>query len=89
MGIVSGVVTYLLIWWVVFFMVLPLGVRGQWEDADMVAGTEPGAPVSAHLGKKALLATAVAAALWLAVFLLITFGPFSLEDLKAPWGPNA
>jgi predicted secreted protein len=89
MGIVPGIVTFLIIWWVVLFAVLPLGVRGQWEEGDVTPGSEPGAPTKPDLGRKALITTAVAAAIWLVVFVLISVGVFSFDDLTAPWSPNA
>ena len=34
-------VVYLLIWWVTLFAVLPIGVRGQAEEGEVVRGSEP------------------------------------------------
>jgi hypothetical protein len=40
----GAIVIYVLIWWSVFFAVLPWGVRGRWEsDDDGVKGADPGA----------------------------------------------
>ena len=41
-------VSYLLIWWMTLFIVLPLGVRGQAEAGQVVEGSEPGAPVDSN-----------------------------------------
>jgi len=35
---------YFIVWWLVFFTVLPFGIRSQEEHADAVLGTDPGAP---------------------------------------------
>lgn len=35
---------YFLIWWTVLFVVLPIGMRSQSEDNDVVLGTDPSAP---------------------------------------------
>jgi len=40
----SAFVVFLIIWWVVLFTILPIGVRGQAEDGDITPGSEPGAP---------------------------------------------
>jgi predicted secreted protein len=61
---VGGVVAFLLIWWVVLFTMLPIGVRGQWEEGGAKAGTDPGAPVAPRLWRKALWTTLIAAVLW-------------------------
>ena len=39
------------------FVVLPIGVRGQFEDGDIVEGTEEGAPAAHMMPKKMLWAT--------------------------------
>ncbi|MEM1104785.1 MAG: DUF1467 family protein [Pseudomonadota bacterium] len=57
MTITGAVVFFVIFWWVCFFIVLPIGVRGQFEDGDVVEGSEAGAPVSPMIGKKALWAT--------------------------------
>ncbi len=57
MSIASGVVVFVMCWWICFFAVLPIGVRGQFEDGDATPGTEEGAPVNPMLLKKALWAS--------------------------------
>lgn len=77
---------YFIVWWLVFFMVLPWGVRSQEEKAEVVLGSDPGAP-AVH-GLKAKLA-------WTTVVSGIVFGTFywalvtravPLEDLVTLWG---
>ena len=57
MQFMSGLVVFTIAWWVCFFIVLPIGVQGQWEDGSTVEGTEEAAPKDHMLGKKALWAT--------------------------------
>ncbi|MEL6829166.1 MAG: DUF1467 family protein [Pseudomonadota bacterium] len=57
MGPVGGAVIFVISWWLSFFAVLPIGVRSQLEDGDIVEGTEEGAPTEPMLAKKALWAT--------------------------------
>ena len=57
MSIASGVVVFVMCWWICFFAVLPIGVRGQFEDGEATPGTEEAAPVNPMLLKKALWAT--------------------------------
>ena len=64
MTITGAIIVFVILWWLVFLAVLPIGVRGQFEDeAGVVPGTEAGAPVRPMLGKKARWATMGAAAL--------------------------
>jgi predicted secreted protein len=57
MQFMSGLVVFTIAWWICFFTVLPIGVKGQWEDGSTVEGTEEAAPKDHMLGKKALWAT--------------------------------
>ncbi len=74
MSIVSGIVVYLLLWWVTLFATLPLGVRGQAEENNVVPGTEPGAPVKADMKRKLILTTIIASILWVIICSIIVFG---------------
>ncbi len=62
MNAVGLIIIFLLSWWMIFFAVLPLGVRGRWEsDDDGVKGAEPGAPAAPDLKKKIMITTGLAA----------------------------
>ncbi len=57
MGLFELAVIFVIAWWIVFFIVLPIGVRGQYEDGDVIPGTEEAAPTNPALKKKAIWAT--------------------------------
>ena len=61
MTFVGGIVIFVISWWMCLFTVLPIGVRGQHEEGDVVDGTEEGAPVQHMLPKKMLWASIGAA----------------------------
>jgi predicted secreted protein len=48
---------FLTIWWILLFAVLPFGVRSQDEAAEVVPGSDPGAPVAPRLVTKAIWTT--------------------------------
>lgn len=50
--------TYLVVWWIVIFMVLPFGVK---PPEEVEKGHSTGAPAVPHLGKKALATTVLSA----------------------------
>ncbi|ABD07294.1 conserved hypothetical protein [Rhodopseudomonas palustris HaA2] len=63
----SLLAVYFVLWWVVFFVTLPFGVRNRTEvDTvdDDVPGSDPGAPVTTLLARKALWATVASAAIF-------------------------
>lgn len=67
MNAVGVVIAFILIWWTIFFAVLPFGVRSRWEsEDDGVKGADPGAPTAPDLKRK-VAATTLAAALLTAI----------------------
>ncbi|MAO92464.1 MAG: hypothetical protein CMM78_05080 [Rhodospirillaceae bacterium] len=57
MSIASFIVVYIIAWWLVFFIVLPIGVQ---RDDNPKEGHDVGAPVNHMIGKKALWSTLAA-----------------------------
>ena len=77
----SGIVVFVIIWWCVFFAVLPWGVRGLHESGEAIPdGAEPGAPRRPELLKKAGVTTAITAVFWLAVYLVTLSGLISFRS---------
>lgn len=75
MGWFTGLVLYLLIWWVVLFAVLPFGIRSQ-DKAD--PGT--GAPARPRMLMKACATTLIAAVIWVGVYALVRSPYLSFRD---------
>ncbi len=70
MGWVSGVVLYILIWWVTLFAVLPIGTTPL-VQSDQASGWR-GAPLAPRLVMKLVMTTGVASVVWLLAYALIT-----------------
>ena len=60
MQIGSFIAVFFVVWWLCFVAVLPIGNRSQAEAGEVVAGTDPGAPVSPRMARKLAIATALA-----------------------------
>lgn len=73
-GIANGLVVFIIIWWLVLFMMLPIGVRSQEETGDIVKGTERGAPSLPMMKRKAWWTTIAASVLWLVYFVVTESG---------------
>ena len=68
MGFFTGILVFVMIWWVVLFAVLPWGIRVPDEHEP---GHATSAPSNPRLLRKALITTAIAAVLWGIAFYLI------------------
>ncbi|MEZ5813587.1 MAG: DUF1467 family protein [Alphaproteobacteria bacterium] len=71
MGLVTGIIVFLLIWWTALFVVLPFG-----HERD-----EAGKPVLAHMKKKFLWTSVFTVILWGLVFVLIESDVISFRDM--------
>lgn len=71
MSLLTAFFIYILIWWVMLFTVLPLGVVRHGEQGR---GFDPGAPIRANLQKKLILNTALSAVILGIVQVLVVTG---------------
>ena len=78
MGWVSGIVVYVLIWWVVLFAVLPIGTQPV-AEGDAESGWR-GAPANPRLWRKVLITTLVSVVFWLGAYALITSDTMSFRS---------
>tara|TARA_R110000868_G_scaffold166847_1_gene401045 strand:- start:4115 stop:4417 length:303 start_codon:yes stop_codon:yes gene_type:complete len=84
----AGVAIYLIVWWLVFFAVLPFGVRSQHEEGGIEGeGIDPGAPVRPMIVRKVLATTLIAALVWAGIAYLMIKQPISLDDI--PFMPES
>ncbi len=72
----SGIMIYVLLWWVVLFTVLPWGNRPLDNPEP---GHAPSAPANPRLGLKAAITSAIAGAIWILVFLTMEYGWITLD----------
>ena len=78
---------YFLIWWLVLFCTLPIGVRNAAEDGVVVeAGNDPGAPTVIGMKFKLILTTIVSTSVFAILWVIYVYRLVSLEDLGTLWG---
>ena len=69
MKIGTAIAIYFVVWWIVLFAILPLGVKNAHEAGETtLEGNEPGAPVNPQLGKKAIITTVVACVVFAIIY---------------------
>jgi predicted secreted protein len=75
-----GVAIYVILWWLSFFVMLPVGAQSPHEAGETVEpGSEVGAPKVHNVRKKALWAAGIAAVLWLFVFWAVSVDLFGMR----------
>ena len=81
MAITSALVLFAVIWFMTFLIALPIRVRTQGEEGEIVPGTHSGAPEVHNLKKKALITTVVSLVLWAIVVGIILSGWITVRDI--------
>ena len=81
MGIASGIVLFMVVWFTTFLVVLPLRIQTQGEAGDAVPGTHSGSPEKHHLKKKALIVTGISAVIWSILAYIILSGMITVRDI--------
>ena len=81
MGITGSIIVYVMIWWIIFFSVLPIGIRSNKEVfKDNIGGMDPGAPKNPIIGKKFLITTLITTIIFLVIYYLVEFDLLNLRD---------
>ncbi len=81
MGPTSAIVLFAVIWFMTFFIVLPIRLKTQGDVGEVVPGTQAGAPHEHNLKKKALITTAIAIVLWCVIAGIILSGLITVRDI--------
>ena len=81
MGPTSALVLFAVIWFMVFFIVLPLRLKTQGDAGEVVPGSHASAPSEHNLKRKAWITTGIAVVLWIVIAGTILSGVISIRDL--------
>ena len=81
MGITGSIIVYVLIWWMIFFSVLPIGIKSQnIEFKDDLRGNDPGAPKNPRIIKKFLITTLITSIIFAVIYYLTINNYLNLRE---------
>lgn len=81
MSLVSGIVIFVIIWWIIFFIALPVGIK---REKNLKKGQNQGAPKNPYLGKKVFWTTLVSIVLFVIVWWVIELDIVNFRQLAQP-----
>ena len=81
MGVTSGIVLFAVIWFMVFFVVLPLRLTTQGDVGEVVPGTPESAPTDPLIKRKARITTLWAVAIWAVIAGVLISGTITVRDI--------
>ena len=72
-------IIYIIIWWIVFFAILPIDVERK--KIVKVDGEDPGSPENPKMLKKFLYCTGITTVLFILIYLLMKFEYLNLRNI--------
>ncbi len=81
MTITAALVLFSVIWFMLLFIALPIGMKTQGDVGEVVPGTHASSPVNAQLARKAKWVTVVTILLWVPLYFVITSGVITVDML--------
>ncbi len=79
MSITGLAIIYIIIWWIVFFAILPIDVERK--KLIKVDGEDPGSPENPKMIKKFIYCTGITTILFIIIFLLMKFEYLNLRNI--------
>ena len=81
MGITGSIIVYVMIWWIIFFSVLPFGIKSNKEVfKEKIGGMDPGAPKNPKIATKFLITTVITSIIFIVIYYLVNIDLLNLRE---------
>ena len=81
MGVTGSIIVYVMIWWIIFFSVLPIGIQSNKEIyKEKIGGNDPGAPKNPRIVQKFLLTTLITSIIFGVIYYLVNIDLLNLRE---------
>ena len=72
-------IIYIIIWWIVFFIILPIGVNR--DKSTKINGEDAGSPENPKMLKKFIYCTGITTVIFMIIYLLIKYEILNLRSI--------
>ena len=79
MSLTGSLIIYVLIWWIVFFALLPIDVNR--EKKQNIKGIDAGAPENPKIIKKFVYSTLITSIIFIIIFFLVKYEYLNIRNL--------
>ena len=79
MSLTGLAIIYIIIWWIVFFAILPIDVERK--KMIKIDGEDPGSPENPKMLKKFVYCTGISTVLFIVIYLLMKFEYLNLRNI--------
>ena len=81
MNITGSIVVYVIIWWIIFFSLLPIGIKHNKKPFNNnLEGIDPGAPKNPNIFKKFLYTTLITTVIFAGIYYIVVNDHFNLRE---------
>ena len=81
MSITGSLVNYVCIWWIVFFSILPVGIKSERRQfKESIGGNDPGAPKNPKILSKFIFSTLITTIIFLGIYYMVKYNYFNLRE---------
>ena len=77
MSITGSLIIFVLIWWIIFFSLLPIDVDRKHKE--MVQGVDKGSPENPKIIKKIIYTTIITSIIFIGIFMLVKYDYLNLR----------
>ena len=77
MSITGSLIIFVLIWWIIFFSLLPIDVDRKHKE--MVEGADKGSPENPKIIKKIIYTTIITSIIFIGLFMLVKYDYLNLR----------
>ena len=77
MSITGSLIIFVLIWWIIFFSLLPIDVDRKHKE--MVEGVDKGSPENPKIIKKIIYTTIITSIIFIGIFMLVKYDHLNLR----------
>ena len=77
MSITGSLIIFVLIWWIIFFSLLPIDVDRKHKE--IVEGADKGSPENPKIAKKIIYTTIITSIIFIGIFMLVKYDYLNLR----------
>ena len=82
MGLTGSIILFLISWWLILFIALPINIKTNVNKSNNFDGNDPGAPNNPQLLIKFIITTFISVILWSIIYVLLSDDGFLMYVLK-------
>lgn len=86
MSVTMSIAVYFILWWALLFASLPIGLRTQEEEGDIVPGTPESAPAQPRLLRVFAINTVISTIAFALIWFSIEYGWITVDTFTMPEG---